>query len=302
MTGPRSADPTATGAHSRFAFSDADYAVIARRAYEDFGLNLTPAKKDLVYSRLTKRLRQLGLTDFRPYCALIEAEDSAAERLQMLSALTTNVTQFFREDHHFRILRETVLPPLIATAKAGGRVRLWSAGCSAGQEPYSLAITVLDLFPEAASHDFRILATDVDPVIVARAKAGRYSDEECRSLPASVRERHMLPDGTGGFVMGDRPRALISFAELNLMSEWPLSRPFHFIFCRNVAIYFDRKTQARLWQRFADLLLPGATLCIGHSERISGPATRSLLPTGVTTYRKTEDGAAEPRPITRNGN
>jgi chemotaxis protein methyltransferase CheR len=275
-----------TGASTAYAFSDADFQVIARRAQADFGLHLTSAKKDLVYSRLTKRLRHLGLADFTSYCRLIEAAGGEDERMQMLSALTTNVTHFFREEQHFRTLREQVLPPLLAAARAGGRVRLWSAGCSAGQEPYSLAFTVLQLCPDAARHDIRILATDVDPVIIGRAKAGVYDGDELKSLPKAVRAQHIVQTGTGSFSIGDKARALVSFAELNLMQEWPIKGPFDVIFCRNVAIYFDKDTQARLWGRFADLLALGGYLCIGHSERVAGPALERLENTGVTTYRK----------------
>ncbi len=301
MTDIHHARPAAPPPAAGFAFSDADFTIIARRAYHDFGLHLTLAKKDLVYSRLTKRLRQLGLSDFRTYCALIEEDHAGDERMQLLSALTTNVTQFFREDHHFRFLRESVLPDLIATARAGGRVRLWSAGCSAGQEPYSLAITMLEMFPDAVGHDVRILATDVDPMIVARARAGQFTGDECRSLPAALRARHFRTDGADGLVIAENLRAFVSFGELNLMADWPLSGPFDVIFCRNVAIYFDKDTQTRLWQRFANLLCPGATLCIGHSERIAGPALQNLVPVGVTTYQKTTGGSDKDRPHLTNG-
>ena len=281
--------PAMAGGGANYAFSDADFAVIAARAQADFGLHLTGAKKDLVYSRLTKRLRHLGLPDFASYCRLIEGATGAEERMQMLSALTTNVTHFFREDHHFRTLREVVLPPLIAAARAGGRLRLWSAGCSAGQEPYSLAFTVLALCPEAARLNIRILATDVDPVIVARAKAGVYDAEELKALPDAARHDHTTPAGSGKFQIGPKPRELISFGELNLMADWPIKGPFDIIFCRNVAIYFDKDTQARLWLRYADLLPAGGHLFIGHSERITGPASGWLETVGVTTYRKTAE-------------
>ncbi|MGB8813041.1 MAG: CheR family methyltransferase, partial [Paracoccaceae bacterium] len=227
-----------------YAFTEADFAVIARQAQEDFGLHLTSAKKDLVYSRLTKRLRQLGLDDFSSYCRLIEAPSGAEERMQMLSALTTNVTHFFREEHHFTKLRASVLPQLVESARSGGRVRLWSAGCSAGQEPYSLAFMLLDLCPEAAQLNIRILATDVDPVIVARAKVGTYSHDELKGLPDSVRVQHFLrdPDDSSRFNVGARARDVITFGELNLMPDWPIRGPFDVVFCRNVAIYFDKAT------------------------------------------------------------
>lgn len=270
-------------------FTDADFAAIARLAQNDFGLHLTVAKKDMVYSRLSRRLRHLGLSDFQSYCQILESHGSEAERMEMLSALTTNVTHFFREDHHFATLRDTVLPPLIEAAKRGGRVRLWSAGCSAGQEPYSLALTVLELCPDAARFDIRILATDVDPVILARAAAGIYRDDEVKSLPAPLQERYLqpVPGDPKHFAISAKPRELIRFGALNLMTDWPVKGPFDAIFCRNVAIYFDKDNQARLWSRFADLLLAEGHLFIGHSERVAGPAATQFAMAGVTTYRKT---------------
>jgi chemotaxis protein methyltransferase CheR len=303
MTSAAVAQPIAGGI-ANYDFTDADFAVIAKRAQADFGLHLTVAKKNLVYSRLTKRLRQLGLNDFQTYCRMIEAPDADAERMEMLSALTTNVTHFFREEHHFDTLREKVLPPLIATAKSGKRVRLWSAGCSAGQEPYSLAFTLLGICPDARAYDIRILATDVDPVILARAKSGNYDEEEIKSLPQNVRSQYTTATEKGRITVGERARELISFGELNLMQDWPIRGPFDVIFCRNVAIYFDKETQATLWSRFADLLTPGGHLCIGHSERVAGPAMQILETVGVTTYRKVGSrsdvakSAENPKPYT----
>ena len=270
-----------------YPFTDADFAVIARRAQADFGLYLTEAKKDLVYSRLTKRLRSLGLEDFESYCRLLEDGDAQGERMEMLSALTTNVTHFFRENHHFETLRNTVLPPLITAAKAGQRVRLWSAGCSAGQEPYSLAFTLLQLCPDAAKYDIRILASDVDPAILARAQKGIYDKDEMKSLPDQVRSHYVTEVDAAHFSVSHKARSLISFAELNLMHDWPMRGQFDIIFCRNVAIYFDKETQSRLWQRFAGILRDGGYLCIGHSERVAGPAIALLETAGVTTYRRT---------------
>jgi len=278
------------GTQGHYPFSEGDFAVIARRAQADFGLHLTEAKRELVYSRLSKRLRHLGLADFRAYCLLVESPEGEEERVAMLSALTTNVTHFFREEHHFTYLRDKVLPPLIARARAGGRVRLWSAGCSSGQEPYSLALTVLDLCPEAARLDIRILASDVDPAILARAREGLYDTEEIKSLPQKLHEQHVTDLGDGRSKIGDKPRAMIRFGELNLMQDWPMKGRFDIIFCRNVAIYFDKETQARLWHRFAHSLEPGGVLCIGHSERVSGPGLGLLAVSGITTYRRNGTG------------
>ena len=269
----------------RIKFTDADFKVIADLAMRDFGLNLTSAKRDLVYSRLLKRLRILGLEDFRDYCALLTGPNGTDERNAMLSALTTNVTHFFREEHHFKLLREVALPGLIKLAKEGGRVRLWSAGCSAGPEPYSLAFTILSMFPEAARTNLRILATDVDPEILKKAEAGIYPEDERKGIPEAMR-RFTEPAGPGKFTIAQAPRDLITFGRLNLIEEWPISGPFQVIFCRNVAIYFDKPTQSRLWGRFGDMLSPGGYLCIGHSERVLGPAEQMFKAVGITAYQR----------------
>lgn len=276
-------------------FTDADFARIARRAHADFGLHLPPTKKDLVYSRLAKRLRQLGLRDFHSYCDLLEGANGPGERTHLLSALTTNVTHFFREAHHFKLLREQVLPPLIKAARERQRVRLWSAGCSAGQEPYSLAFTVLNLCPDAAKLDIRILASDIDPQVLLRAEAGVYPAEELKALPEPVR-RLTEPVQGGSFRISDKVRELVRFGSLNLIEDWPMRGPFDIIFCRNVAIYFDKETQSRLWNRFAGLLVAGGHLFIGHSERVAGPADTVLQSIGVTAYRKRPFGKEGEQP------
>jgi chemotaxis protein methyltransferase CheR len=273
---------------SDYAFSDTDFTTIAKRAYKEFGLHLPDTKKDLVYSRLIKRLRHLGLHDFRSYCALLDSAEGAAEQTELLSALTTNVTHFFRESHHFRMLRETVLPPLLQAARQGARVRLWSAGCSAGQEPYSLAFTILALCPDVTKFDLRILATDIDPVILRKAKRGVYPQAEIKAIPESARSKFIDLDSQdiGSFSIGKKARDLVRFGELNLMREWPMRGAFDVIFCRNVAIYFDKETQARLWHRFNTLLVDGGYLFIGHSERVSGPSEPLFQTVGITTYQK----------------
>lgn len=250
-----------------FAFSEAQFHAIANRARERFGLDLAPSKQSLVYSRLVRRIRALKLSGFTEYIALLDGPEGGAEETEMISALTTNVTHFFRERHHFNQLREEVLPPLLETARGGGRVRLWSAGCSAGQEAWSMAFTVLGLCPEAAALDLRILATDIDPAILARAEAGIYPSEEADALPGEVRRAMTEPVGAEGITVKQSVRSLVRFGRLNLIGDWPLRGPFDAIFCRNVAIYFDKPTQERLWSRFADLLAPGGTIFIGHSER-----------------------------------
>lgn len=252
---------------------------------------LTDAKKSLVVSRLSRRLRSLEIDSFDRYCDLVESESGHEERQSMISALTTNVTRFFREDHHFRQLTESVLPPLVARARAGGRVRIWSAGCSSGEEPYSIALTLLDLCPEAPRLNIRMLASDIDPNIVEIAKRGRYTQQAVDSVPARLRAGLVkLSDGKDVEV-GQPARSIITFGQLNLLREWPFKGRFDVIFCRNVVIYFDAATQDTLWQRFAAALESGGHLFIGHSERLSPAAQKLFRTAGITSYQRLDTGA-----------
>ena len=277
-------------ARDRIPFTDDDFKVIAGLAMRDFGLNLTSAKRDLVYSRLLKRLRAQGLDLFRDYCALLTSPEGEAERGAMLSALTTNVTHFFRETHHFTLMREVALPPLIKAARNGARIRLWTAGCSAGQEPYSLAFNLLSLCPEAAQLNIRILATDVDTEVLAKAEAGIYPNDERAAIPEAM--RRFIEPAEDGFQIGATARSLVTFGRLNLMGDWPITGPFQVIFCRNVAIYFDKPTQTKLWVRLGELLAPNGYLCIGHSERVAGPAEHLFHGAGITAYQKNQTHSA----------
>lgn len=267
-----------------------DFRAIAAMLHADAGIALSEAKATLVYSRLAKRLRALGLRSFREYCALVAAPAGGEERRQMLTALTTNVTRFFREPHHFEHLKTTVLPPLLKEARRGGRVRLWSAACSTGQEPYSIALTILSLMPDAAELDVKILATDIDPVVLAGGSAGAYDEASIAPVPSDLRQRWFVraPDGEGrkGWRVADEARRLVSFRELNLIGSWPMKGRFQAIMCRNVVIYFEEETQARVWNRFMPLVEPGGHLYIGHSERLTGEAVPHFESTGITTYRR----------------
>ncbi|EDQ34566.1 Methylase of chemotaxis methyl-accepting protein [Hoeflea phototrophica DFL-43] len=262
-----------------------DLSDIAAMIYSDAGIALNETKASLVYSRLSKRLRQIGLRSFREYCELVGSAQGADERREMLSFLTTNFTRFFRENHHFEHLRDEVLPGLVARAKSGGRVRIWSAGCSDGQEPYSIALTVLGMVPNATTYDIRILATDIDPKIIAQAKAGIYDEQSIETVTPAMRKQWFTKVDERRYQVNDQVKQLITFRELNLMAQWPFRGPFDVIFCRNVVIYFDEPTQARIWIRYADLLPPGGHLYIGHSERLSGDGKDRFENTNITTYR-----------------
>ena len=272
---------------SEFAFTLSDFRKIAALVHGEAGIVLPESKASLVYSRLAKRLRTIGLRSFRDYCALVESKNGVDERMAMIAAMTTNVTRFFRESHHFEEL-STILPAMAQAARKGQRLRLWSAGCSSGEEPYSMAITLLDVMSDALDHDVRILATDLDPNMLERGRAGCYPRNAVREVPQRLRERWTRPEGET-VVMAPELRSLIQFNELNLLAEWPMTGKFDAIFCRNVMIYFDEETQDRIWRKFASLLRPGGTLFIGHSERIAMDRHPFDL-VAQTTYRLRERG------------
>lgn len=273
-----------------FLFTEEDFRRISAMLHADAGIAIPETKATLVYSRLAKRLRALGLRSFRDYCALLAENGSGPERQTMMAALTTNVTRFFREPHHFDHLA-AYLPPLLDSAKRGGRVRIWSAGCSNGQEPYSIALTILALMPDAADYDVKILATDIDPNMVAEGRAGVYRQDAVAPIPDTVRKRFMSSsDGGRTWSVSEAMRAIVAFRELNLIGHWPMKGLFDAIFCRNTVIYFEEDTQSRVWGRFEPMLKPAGRLYIGHSERLTGPAASKFVNDGLTTYRKIEGG------------
>ncbi|HET7565213.1 MAG TPA: protein-glutamate O-methyltransferase [Gemmatimonadaceae bacterium] len=237
------------------------------------GIELPPGKEELVRSRLTGRLRALGLASFDAYLAYIARDATGRELAAMVDAITTNKTSFFRESLHFDYLRQHALPALRAR---GGPVRMWSAGCSSGEEPYSLAMLVRDTMPDGEWCDVRILATDISRRMLERARAAVYDEEAVRELPAEVVMRHFIVQSgePRTYRVTDAVRALVRIAHLNLMSPWPMRGPFDVIFCRNVMIYFDRATQQRLIDRLWQLLAPGGELFVGHAESLTGLAHR----------------------------
>ncbi len=267
-----------------FAFTNADFKAVAEVLYATSGIHLPDSKAALVYSRLAKRLRALGLRTFREYVALVQSDQGKEERERLLMALTTNVTRFFREPHHFDHLIESVLTPIVDKVKAGTPLRIWSSACSTGQEPYSIALAVLSVWPDAANHNIKILATDIDENVIKTARAGVYTAEAVEQIPVAYRNRWVSkdPDAARTWRMSQEARSLISFKPLNLIADWPMKKGFDAIFCRNVVIYFDEPTQAKLWKRFAGQLAPKGRLYVGHSERVSDPAFDS---DGQTVYK-----------------
>ncbi len=268
-----------------FELSDADFARARKLIRQYAGIALSEAKRALVYGRLVPRLRAHGLTQVSGYLDFVEAD--GAERELFVNSLTTNVTDFFRERHHFEALRTKILPRLFAR---GGRVRLWSAGCSSGEEPYTIAMSVLAANPPP-SLDVRILAADLDSSVVERAAQGVYPVSRLDAVPEADRQRYFLK-GKGrmqGFARaGPELKALIEFRQLNLMENWPMKGPFDVIFCRNVMIYFDDATRRQLVDRFVTLLAPGGTLMLGHSESMMGLHPK-LTSVGQTMFEKRAD-------------
>ncbi len=239
-------------------------ALVARVA----GIQLRPGKESLVRSRLSRRLRALGIATVTEYLELVERAPSRTELAEMIDALTTNKTSFFREVEHFHLLERTLLPAL---ARRDAPIWIWSAGCSTGEEPYSVAMSARDALGPSASR-VRILATDISARVLRRARAAEYNASALRVVaPAAQRAYFESVPGDQTLV---RPtasiRELVDFATLNLMDPWPESGPFDVIFCRNVMIYFDKPTQERLVTRLTAMLAPGGHLMVGHSESLSG--------------------------------
>lgn len=269
-------------------FTDADFQAISTHAAQRYGLDIKIEKKGLIYARLARRIRALGMTDFRSYCAMVTGPNAGAEQEELLSALTTNVSSFYRERHHFEMLKQSVLPQLREQALHGNKIRIWSAGCSAGQEPYSIAATLCEAWPDAGSLDIQILATDVDPRILEKAKSANYRASEGDGLSPEQRKGLFEPAAKGAEKLQVRShlRKMVNFDQINLVSDWRHASPLDFIFCRNVVIYFERATQHRLWRRFNDSLVSSGHLFIGHSERLSGPAESQFRNVGITAFAK----------------
>ena len=263
--------------------TDREFERIKARVYRVAGISLSEAKRTLVVSRLYKLVRALGLQTFDSYMDFLETRGTGQNAQDFVNALTTNLTRFYREDHHFDHLVYYVGGLIETTHGVRPRLRIWSAGCSTGQEPYTIALALLDAFPELQRWDFRVLATDIDTNVLAKAAAGVYPESELAGLsPERTRPFERPGDGTIRIPAAVRER--ISFLPLNLIGPWPMRGPFDAIFCRNVAIYFDKATQADLFGRFRGLLAPGGFLYIGHSENIGAGAADFRL-VGKTIYQ-----------------
>lgn len=277
----------------KYKMTSRDYKRIQRLIKEVIGVDLNDHKKNMVYTRLHKRLKILGLNNFEDYIAHLRHSDD--EMAEFVNAVTTNVTSFFRENHHFEHLAQTVVPELIERKlKAGSRqIKIWSAGCSTGQEPYSIAISLLEAIPNPSSWNIEITATDINTEVLAVAKTGVYDSASVDGVDFKILRQYFEKGiGTNEGKVRVRPnlKKLIHFKPLNLMESWHFKDRFDVIFCRNVLIYFDNKTQAKIVERYCDRLAERGVLYIGHSETLVD--THHLFqPEGKNTYRKTSQGA-----------
>ncbi|OUS29665.1 hypothetical protein A9Q99_08280 [Gammaproteobacteria bacterium 45_16_T64] len=272
-----------------FPMLEKNFEFLSKMANKETGIQLGEHKRDLVYSRIVRRIRVLKLKNFNQYCEyLVRNKDK--ELGDFVNAITTNLTSFFREKHHFDFLSDTVYPEIIAQKKSSKKIRAWSAGCSTGEEPYSLAISLDKTFGSKKEWDVKVLATDLDTNVLSFGREGIYTPERLDGLSRSITHNNFTkipnPDGRGSvFSVSDHLRRYITFNQLNLLNEWPIKGKFDFIFCRNVVIYFNKETQQILFDRYANALKPNGYLFIGHSETLHGVTTR-FESLGKTVYRK----------------
>lgn len=264
--------------------------------HEAAGISLSEAKRDLLRARLGKVMRRKGIHDFAEYLRLVEDDPTGRELTLLLDAVSTNVTAFYREVDHFLFLEKAGIPAVRARREAQGdrKVRAWSAACSSGEEPYSIAITLREHFPESQGWDVRVLATDISTRVLAAARHGLYGSDRVGTVPPGLVSKSFHPerDAEGTLCYRVRPelRRMVTFGRLNLHDEYPFRGPFDLVFCRNVMIYFDRATQERLVNRIHGYLAPGGYFFVGHSESLNAVKHpfRYIRP---SVYQK-EDGAA----------
>ncbi|CAM5218196.1 Chemotaxis protein methyltransferase OS=Bosea thiooxidans OX=53254 GN=SAMN05660750_00322 PE=4 SV=1 [Bosea thiooxidans] len=266
-----------------------DMKFIAALVYEQAGIVIREHKEAMTRGRLARRVKALGMSSVAEYCAFLKTPQAAGELPELINAVTTNHTAFFRERHHFDHLRREVMPRLLQErSQRRGRIRIWSSACSSGEEAYSIAASCREAIGARGDLDFRILATDIDTDILARAEAGIYPAELFERLPPDVKPLLKLEPGAGRGEarIAEELRRMIAFKRLNLIERWPMSGPFDVIFCRNVFIYFDTQTKASILDRFVALLSPGGFLYLGHSESLPQPHPHLRL-IGRTIYERT---------------
>lgn len=273
--------------------TDSQFRFFGRLAYDKAGIVIADFKRSMVLRRVLRRVKALELCSVDEYCRLLNGPAGEVEIEQLINALTTNKTSFFREAHHFDHLREYSIPALVARkhAERSTRLRIWSAGCSSGEEAWSIAMAAAEALsgrpPSAGTWDLKILATDIDTEMVAAAKRARYLRAELAPVAVAAQHRYFEPvvDDDESVQVADELRRLVTFKSLNLHDEWPFQGPFDIIFCRNVVIYFDRSAQRQLFDRFAEMLAEGGLLYCGHSESLLSLSDR-FRPVGRSVYAR----------------
>jgi chemotaxis protein methyltransferase CheR len=267
-----------------------DLGFIAQIVYEHAGIVIREHKEAMARGRLSRRVKALGMNSIAEYCAFLRRPEAADEITDLINALTTNHTAFFRERHHFDHLRRDALPALLRPGgMRNGRIRIWSAACSSGEEPYSIAAIVRDVLGDRPGLDLRILATDIDTDILVRARAGSYSRDTIERMPSDLKPLllHEVARTGDDCTVSPRLKQFVTFNHLNLIERWPMRGAFDMIFCRNVFIYFDSRTKAAILDHFVELMHVGGWLYLGHSESLSQPHPRLRL-IGRTIYEKTK--------------
>ncbi len=271
-----------------FVFTADDFDFLREIVNRRTGIVVTNEKEDMFYSRLARRVRKLGLVDFKQYCELIKNDGAGVEITHLVNAITTNLTSFFREEHHFQYLAQTIFPGLVKPARSECRLRIWSAGCSTGEEPYSIAMTICESGLLTNGWNIKILATDVNSEVLVQAAEGVFSLERVKGIHWPRLQRWLLKgkgSQQGNVRVKPEARELIDFAELNLVAPWSLPESVDLVFCRNVIIYFNKRSKKNIIDCIADNLNIGGYLFLGHSESLFGLSERFEM-IGNTIYRK----------------
>jgi chemotaxis protein methyltransferase CheR len=284
MRNTPSKNPEASNLDREFVFNDEDFNDISSRIFKLSGIVLRDNKHDMVYGRLARRLRILNMDSFPQYRAYLDSLEGIANETQhFVNSLTTNLTSFFREGHHFEHLAKHI--PKLYAENPKKQLKVWCSATSTGQEPYSIAMTLDSLGLSPMSHNIKVLCTDLDTNVLKKAEEGIYEEAAVGKLPTGKRHTYFTPMPDGQFRVSHKLREFLIFRQLNLLSSWPMKGPFDVIFCRNVLIYFDNPTRAAIVTKMLSLLPVGGILYLGHSEAF--PLSASLVESeGHTIFRK----------------
>ena len=279
-----------TGTYEKPVLTDQQFGEISKMVYDHCKINLHEGKKELVRARLAKRLRVGGFASYPEYMHHVRSDETGREFSVLIDALSTNLTSFFREIQHFEFLQQSFLPQLLARKQKQGvfKIRCWSAGCSSGEEPYSLAITLLEETSDKGRWDVKVLASDISTTVLDCARRGVYDKERIEPVSALQRSRYLTKRRVQReevYEVNALLREAVVFKHVNLMEAWPIRVPLDFIFCRNVMIYFDKPTQECLVNRYWDQLDVGGVLFTGHSESLTG-VNHKFKYVQPTIYRK----------------